>query len=90
MNAPLCRSCGSCGFPMRVSGDFAGGDLNAPFCSTCAKADGELRPFEEVVQANAEYFVKEQGIDLQAARAMAHALLTSMPAWKGHSLLSPR
>jgi hypothetical protein len=79
----LCRSCGSCGFPMRTPGDYAGGNPSAEFCSTCAEASGRLRPYREVLQANADYFVREQGIDPQAARAMAHALLASMPAWRG-------
>lgn len=79
----LCRSCGSCGFPMRAPEDFAGGKLGAAYCSTCAEASGRLKPYGEVLQANADYFVREQGIDPQAARQMAHALLVSMPAWRG-------
>lgn len=83
MTQDLCRSCGSCGFPMHTLGDYAGGDPSAEFCSTCAEAGGRLRPYREVLQANADYFVREQGVDPQAARAMAHALLASMPAWRG-------
>lgn len=79
----LCRSCGSCGFPMRAVDDYAGGNPDAEYCSTCAEASGRLRPYGEVLQANADYLVREQGIAPQAARAMAHALLASMPAWRG-------
>jgi Putative zinc ribbon domain len=79
---PLCQSCGSCGFPMRNPEDHAGGDLDALYCSTCADDSGKLRPYDDVVQANAEYFVAEQGVDIQAASSMARALLASMPAWK--------
>lgn len=78
----LCRSCFSCGFPLRRPEDFAGGDPKAEYCSTCADAQGRLKPFDEVVQANADYFVAEQGIDPQAALTMARALLASMPAWQ--------
>ncbi len=83
MTTELCRSCGSCGFPMRTPDDHAGGDPDAEYCSTCAEASGTLKPYDEVVQANADYLVREQGVDLHAARTMARALLASMPAWQG-------
>lgn len=80
-----CRSCGSCGFPMRTPADHAGGNLAAEYCSTCAEPTGQLKSFDAVVQANAAYFVRQQGIDPRAARDMAHALLTSMPAWRART-----
>jgi hypothetical protein len=67
---------------MRQPTDFAGGRPGAVYCSTCAESDGALRPFDVVVQGNADYFVKYQGIAPEAARDMARALLLSMPAWK--------
>jgi hypothetical protein len=77
----LCRSCGSCGFPMSSPADFAGGNTSAEYCSTCADIQGILRPWDEVLQANAAYYVRQQGVDPAAAREMARALLLSMPAW---------
>lgn len=88
MASELCPSCGSCGFPMREPADFAGGDPAALYCSTCATADGRLRPYAEVVEANADYFVRQQGVDPAAARAMAEALLAAMPAWKSPTSIS--
>ena len=82
MSTEHCRSCGSCGFPMRSPDDFAGSNPDAEYCSTCADGDGALRPYDDVVQANAEYLVRQQGIDMLAAREMARALLASMPAWR--------
>jgi hypothetical protein len=70
---------------MRRPEDFAGGNLNAPYCSTCAWPDGALKPFDVVVEANAEYFQRHQGISPDAARAMARALLLSKPPWQGRS-----
>ena len=46
---------------------------------------GRLKPFNAVLQANADYFVREQGVDPDAAREMARALLVSMPAWKNRA-----
>jgi Putative zinc ribbon domain len=80
-----CPSCGSCGFPMRAPSDFAGGKLDAAYCSTCGDDTGQLRPFDDVLQANADYLVRQQGLDPGAARGMARALLTSMPAWKSQA-----
>jgi len=82
MSEPLCPSCGSCGFPMRQPDDFAGGRIGARFCSTCGDDRGELKPWDEVLQANAAYLVREQGLDPRAARELARAMLIEMPAWK--------
>ena len=82
MSKEHCPSCGSCGFPMRAPADFAGGRLDSAYCSTCGDDAGQLRPFDDVLQANADYLVRQQGLDPGAARGMARALLTSMPAWK--------
>jgi len=82
MSDQHCPSCGSCGFPMRERDDFAGGRPDARYCSTCGNDDGTLRPFDEVLQANADYYVRQQGVDPAAARELARALLASMPAWK--------
>ena len=79
----FCPSCGSCGFPMRTADDFAGGKLDSAYCSTCGDESGQLKPYEEVLRANADYLVRQQGIDATAARGLARALLASMPAWKG-------
>lgn len=67
---------------MRSPADFAGGQTDAIYCSTCGDDTGRLRPFKVVLQANADYLVRQQGLDPDAAREMAHALLTAMPAWK--------
>jgi Putative zinc ribbon domain len=80
-----CRSCGSCGFPMRAPNDYAGGNPEAEFCSTCATDKGELKPYAQVLSANAEYFAVEQGIAPEAAQKMARDLLSKMPAWKNAS-----
>jgi hypothetical protein len=82
MSEPLCPSCGSCGFPMRNADDFAGGRIGAAYCSTCGDERGALKPWEDVLQANAADLVREQGLDPRAARELARAMLIEMPAWK--------
>lgn len=83
MSEAHCPSCGSCGFPMKEPGDFAGGRVAAEYCCGCGDESGRLKPYEDVLQVNADYLVRQQGIDPGAAREMARALLASMPAWKG-------
>jgi hypothetical protein len=69
---------------MRAPGDFAGGKTDARYCSTCGDESGQLRPYDDVLRANADYLVRQQGLDPGAARGLARALLASMPAWKNH------
>lgn len=82
MSETHCLSCGSCGFAMRAPADFAGGRVGALYCSTCGDSAGQLKPYADVLQGNADYLVREQGLDPGAARELARALLGSMPAWK--------
>ncbi|TNJ33267.1 zinc ribbon domain-containing protein [Arenimonas terrae] len=82
MSEPYCPSCGSCGFPMRTPEDFAGGRIGALYCSTCGDDSGELKPYDEVLRANADYFIRQQDLDAGVAREMARALLATMPAWR--------
>ena len=82
MSDKNCPSCGSCGFPMRTPEDFAGRRITAAYCNSCGDDLGQLKPFDEVLQVNADFYVREQGLDPGAARAMARALLQGMPAWK--------
>jgi hypothetical protein len=67
---------------MRTPADFAGGKPGAVYCSTCGDESGKLKPYQDVLRANAEYLVREQGLDPNAARGMARELLAAMPAWK--------
>ncbi|HQY71456.1 MAG TPA: zinc ribbon domain-containing protein [Pseudomonadales bacterium] len=82
MSESHCVSCGSCGFPMQAPADFAGGMADSAYCSTCGDEFGRLRPYDDVLQANAAYYEREQGLHPAAARELARALLASMPAWK--------
>ena len=82
MSESHCVSCGSCGFPMQAPADFAGGNTDSAYCATCGDELGRLRPYDEVLQANATYYEREQGLHPEAARDLARALLASMPAWK--------
>lgn len=77
-----CMACGSCGMPMEHPEDHALGDVNAAYCRYCTDEQGRLRPYEEILGMNAEFYVKSQGVTPEAARRLAAAMLADMPAWK--------
>jgi hypothetical protein len=62
--------------------DHALGDVNAAYCRYCTDEQGRLRPYEEILGMNAEFYVKSQGVTPEAARRLAAAMLADMPAWK--------
>ena len=77
-----CPACGSCGMPMERPEQFALGDPNSIYCSSCTDTKGQLLPYEKILSMNAKFYVESQGITPDAAQRMAQALLASMPAWK--------
>jgi len=77
-----CISCGSCGMPMRESGDFALGNVASLYCSHCTDEEGKLLPYETVLKSNVHYYMSSQGIDESAATELAKNLLSTKPAWK--------
>lgn len=82
MDKNRCKSCSSCGFPMEKPEDFAMSNVISLYCSHCTNEQGELLPYETILQANVRYYMDSQGIAEQAALAMAKNLLATMPAWK--------
>jgi hypothetical protein len=78
-----CASCASCGFPLEQRSDFAMGDPTNIYCAGCVDAEGRLRSYDEVLGMNTQYLVQNQGLDPEAARKMAAALMADLPAWKG-------
>ena len=77
-----CESCTSCGMPFGSAADHALGKESIPYCAYCADSEGKLRPYSEVLEATAGYYMSSQGLDPQAARQMAEQLLKNQPAWK--------
>lgn len=76
-----CESCTSCGMPFQQPSDHALADASNPFCTHCARDDGSLKSYEEVLEGTKGYFMHSQGLDPQAAKRMAETLLKKQPAW---------
>lgn len=80
-----CASCTSCGIPLEHPSDFALGDSTSPYCAQCVDTEGRLRSYDEILAMNARYYEQNQGLDPDAARSMAIALMADLPAWKGRA-----
>ena len=80
-----CMACGSCGMPLERPEDHALGDASIALCRWCTDERGRLLPYEQVLDLNAGHFVKSQGVTPEAAKRMAAAMMSDMPAWKGRS-----
>lgn len=76
------KICIACGMPMEKPADFAMGDTNKDYCVHCARQDGTMQSYEEKLDSLANFIVKTQGLDKQAARDAARGMMAQLPAWK--------
>lgn len=74
--------CESCGMPMRNQEDFGGGRLDNHYCVYCTDSDGNLKPYEEVLQNMKAFAIKTMGISETEALKMAQEGMSKLPAWK--------
>lgn len=77
-----CKSCASCGMPMESKEDFALSNPDSDYCRYCTDSQGQLLPYEKILDANASFYQESQGLTAQAALKMAKDLLKNQPAWK--------
>ena len=79
------KSCISCGMPLRTAADHAGGVLSASYCRHCARQDGSMKSYDEVLAGMAAFLVRTQGIDEEVGRKMAASMMAKLPAWRRRS-----
>ena len=48
------KICASCGMPMREAVDFPGRDREKDHCAHCARSDGSLKDFDEMLDGRFE------------------------------------
>jgi hypothetical protein len=68
--------------PFEKASDHALGDANHKFCVHCCDAQGQLKPYEEILSSMAHYLVRSQGVAQAAAVEVAKDVLANQPAWK--------
>jgi len=81
MNATTCISCG---MPLRTTQDHAAGDPSKNYCLHCARPDGSMKSYDEVLVGNAAFLTRTQGLDPHVARETAKTMLAQQPAWRKH------
>ena len=79
------KKCISCGMPMRRSGDYPLGDTSREYCVHCAREDGSMKTYDEVLEGMTRFLVTTQGFDETVARETAREMLSRMPAWRTHT-----
>ena len=74
--------CISCGMPLRVAEDHAASDPARDYCRHCARADGSMKNYAEVLAGMTQFFVRTQGLDAAIAEGMAKQAMSAQPAWR--------
>jgi hypothetical protein len=76
------KTCISCGMPLRAQSDYASGDIRKAYCHHCAREDGSMKSYDEVLAGMSAFLVRTQGMDEQVGRKMAATVLAKLPAWR--------
>ena len=75
------KICIACGMPMNKKEDYAMGDEAKDYCKYCMREDGSMQSYEEKLSGMAEFVVRTQGIDKNAANKVAREMMSKLPAW---------
>lgn len=53
-----------------------------PYCLNCARPDGSMKSYEEVLDGMVAFLVRTQALDATAARVIATRMLSGQAAWR--------
>jgi hypothetical protein len=70
---------------MRKDAEHAAGDADRPYCRSCARKDGELKSYDEVLAKMTVFMRQARGLGEEKAQQAARKAMERMPAWKGRS-----
>ncbi|MBI9048173.1 MAG: hypothetical protein JEZ00_02040 [Anaerolineaceae bacterium] len=76
------KVCESCGMPMRQVEDFGGGQLDNNYCAHCTDEQGNLKPYEVVLENMKAFAVRMMGVSESEALKMAQEGMAKNPAWQ--------
>lgn len=76
------KTCSACGMPMTKPEDFAQKDESKDYCVYCARPDGSMQSYPEKLEGTTEFLIHTQGLDKDAAFALAKRTLSKLPAWQ--------
>ncbi len=75
------KTCIACGMPMASPQDYPAGVESRDYCRYCARPDGTMQSYDEKLAGMAQFIVRTQGVDEQAAREVARRTMDKLPAW---------
>ncbi len=75
------KTCIACGMPMNKAEDFAMKDVSLDYCRFCARPDGSMQNYDEKLESMAEFMIKNQGVDKEAAISASKSIMRKLPAW---------
>jgi hypothetical protein len=76
------KNCIACGMPMKNQEDFAMGDTEKEYCKYCARPDGTMQSYDEKLISLSNFIIRTQGLEENAAKVAAKAMMAKLPAWK--------
>jgi hypothetical protein len=82
MEDDMSEQCISCGMSLEKPEDRAAQDPDRDYCLHCARPDGSMKSYDEVLEGMAGFMVKTQGLAEAPAREAARAMMAKLPAWK--------
>lgn len=83
---PIENICQSCGMPMRNPQDFGGGRPDNRYCVYCTDVEGNLKPYEVVLENMKNFTIRMMGVSENEALKMAQEGMAKQPAWQNHIL----
>jgi hypothetical protein len=78
----MSKSCISCGMPLRTAEDYPQADTTRDYCKHCARPDGALKSYDEVLRGMTQFIVRTQGLDASVAEKAAKDMMKAQPAWQ--------
>ena len=78
----MSKQCIACGMPLEKPEHYPQGDMSKDYCLHCARADGTMKSYDEVLEGFSGFIMQSQGLDAAAARETAKTMMAKLPAWQ--------
>lgn len=83
------KSCVACSMPMARAEDFAQSDTSKDYCCHCARADGTMKSYDEVLEGSVPWAMEnfhlmgfaQRPTEPEVRKALTEHMST-LPAWK--------
>lgn len=73
--------CESCGKVLKVSDDFAGGEIGNPYCKECGDEFGHRKNFSQIILDTKKNLIDQMAISADEAEKIAVENISQVPLW---------